>query len=69
MTHTYSIIGASCNGCIKAIQEVLTQIPQVQSAVGTLNPPKITIESTSNLELDKINRILKENGRYQLANE
>jgi copper chaperone CopZ len=69
MTHKYSIIGATCSSCIDAIQNILSEIPEVQSVAGTLNPPKVTLELSSHVELADINKILKTNSKYQLTDE
>lgn len=69
MTHKYTIIGATCNGCLNTIQKILNQIPQIKSVIATLNPPQVILELNSHIELSEINRILKENSKYQLASE
>ena len=69
MIHKYDIIGATCNNCIDSIQKALIKIPEVKSAVGTLNPPEIIIELNSHIKIEELNKVLKQNTKYQLSNE
>lgn len=64
MQYTYSIQGMHCASCIKKIQAALSEDYKVTSI--TLEPPQLSIESTSKPVLATLNKRIAKAGDYHL---
>lgn len=71
MTHTYTISGATCGGCLNTIKTILSKLPEVESLETNLNPPVATIKLNKHVSLDYFNQALVDagKGKYTLSNE
>ena len=67
MTNTYQILGMSCNGCRKHVEEILLKIEGVTNAVVSLEKSEATVEMNSHIPLEVIQEAFKiDGGRYSI---
>ncbi|MDX1328925.1 MAG: heavy metal-associated domain-containing protein, partial [Arenibacter sp.] len=68
MTHTYTIVGMTCNGCRSHVEETLKKVEGVTNASVDLAKAEATIEMKEHIGIEKFQRALeKEGGRYSIA--
>jgi copper chaperone CopZ len=67
MTHTYTINGANCGGCLKTISNKIIELPEVEK-IENIDLNSITIVLKSHLDLAQINQSLART-KYSLSNE
>lgn len=63
----YSVNGMTCEGCVATVQEVLENSKEVENVKVQLEYPQATIESTKQLDLEKLNKMLSEKGKYTIT--
>ncbi|WP_347372597.1 heavy metal translocating P-type ATPase [Aequorivita sp. Q41] len=67
MKHTYHIHGMTCNGCRNHVEETLSKVDGVVTAMVNLEKAEATIEMSSHIPLEKFQKTLdKFNGRYSI---
>ncbi len=64
---TYAIEGISCSGCVKAIEQVLTEIPKLKVVEISQDPAQVTLEMPSGTPLQQLNQALSVAGDYKLS--
>ncbi|MCM4167766.1 Copper-exporting P-type ATPase [Arenibacter antarcticus] len=68
MTHTYKILGMTCNGCRSHVEETLKQVDGVTEASVDLAKAEATIEMKEHIAIEKFKSALeKDGGRYSIA--
>ncbi|MEQ8471272.1 MAG: heavy-metal-associated domain-containing protein [Marinoscillum sp.] len=65
----YGISGMTCDGCIAKVSEILNEIEGVTNAKVQLKYPQATVEMEKPLNLDRVNQLLREKGRYAISSE
>lgn len=63
MKHKYDITGLSCHGCKSHVEQIIGQIDGVQGVDVNLAEEEVIINMTDHIPLDKIKRVLKDDGR------
>lgn len=66
MTTEYQVRGMGCNGCVQAVTQALQQVPGVQQAEVTLDPPLATITSDKMIAIEKLRAAAKDAGGYDI---
>jgi len=69
MTHTYKILGLSCNGCKNNAETALNNLEEVKSAVADLGKKEITIEKTAHISIEKLQMALINAGLHYTIEE
>jgi len=67
---TYQVTGMTCEHCVKAVTEELTELPGVSAVTVTLVPggaSPVTVTSEAPLTADQLADALDEAGGYHLA--
>tara|TARA_R110002051_G_scaffold181460_1_gene250992 strand:- start:75234 stop:75965 length:732 start_codon:yes stop_codon:yes gene_type:complete len=59
MTHTYSISGMTCGGCVASVEEKLSKITEITSVSIDLAKAEGTIEMTSHIPLSQLQKVLQ----------
>lgn len=62
MKHTYKIIGMTCNGCRKHVEEILSKVDGVSSATVNLENKEAVIEMDAHIPIEKFQEALKNDG-------
>ena len=69
MKNTYQISGMSCNGCRGHVEEMLSKVEGVSSAVVNLEKAEAVIEMAHHIPLVTFQEVLKKDGgRYDIYN-
>jgi Cu+-exporting ATPase len=58
MTHTYKILGLSCNGCKSNAETALNNIEEVKSAIANLKKKEVTIEEAAPISIERLQEAL-----------
>ena len=66
MKTEYDVSGMHCSSCVAKIEGVLANVPGVESASVSLNPPRATVESGKALEVSDLNEAVADAGAYRL---
>jgi len=66
MKHQYKIKRLHCAACVAKVQDALRQLPQIESASVTLNPPRADVTMREHVGVQELNRALKRAGDYSL---
>lgn len=69
MTHIFKVTGLTCNGCVKKVQNVLSEINGVESVIVTLEPPEAEIKMHHHINGNTFNSTLEKYGDYKLGEE
>ena len=67
MAKEYTINGMSCQSCVAKVTHALQSVSEIQSVKIQLSYPQATIESVKQLDLSKINSVLKTTGNYTMS--
>ena len=65
MTHTYPIIGMSCNGCRSKVEKALNELEGI-SAIVTLDPPIARITMEKHVGIEDLQHALDTVGKYKI---
>lgn len=68
MQYKLLIDGMKCANCKKHIIEIIEKLPNVSSAVVSLDTNEATIEATS-LDIEELKTKIEESGKYKVYNE
>ncbi len=66
MTHTYKITGMTCSGCQFKVQNLLSQVTGVKTAIVDVKTNEATIEMDKHLSIDLLQDALKDHPKYQI---
>lgn len=66
MTHTYTISGMTCNGCVAKVKYLLSQHPEVKTAEVTLEPQQAIIEMNKHLSIIELQNAIG-NPKYTIS--
>lgn len=55
-----------CDGCVKAVAHALQQIPDVEKAEVTLDPPAAVVTTKNPVAIEKLREAVKEAGGYDI---
>ncbi|TRZ42017.1 heavy metal translocating P-type ATPase [Robertkochia solimangrovi] len=68
MKHQYKVHGMSCNGCRSHVEDVLSQVDQVENAEVDLQTGTATITMSSHIPIEILQKALdKDGGRYSIS--
>ncbi|MDX1326783.1 MAG: heavy metal translocating P-type ATPase [Arenibacter sp.] len=68
MTHTYTIVGMTCNGCRSHVEETLKKVEGVTNASVDLAKAEATIEMKEHIGIEKFQSALEQDGgRYSIT--
>jgi copper chaperone CopZ len=67
MTHTYSISGMTCNGCVAGVKSALLKVPGVQSADVQLEPQQAVIAMDKHISADAFQQAIGANSKYRIS--
>ncbi|MBE7175241.1 MAG: cation transporter [Mucilaginibacter polytrichastri] len=67
MTHTYSITGLTCSGCVAKAKSAFLKLSDVISAEVQLNEPQATIEMQKHIGLPVLQEALRGAGNYTIT--
>src|ERR1043165_7878706 len=67
MTHTYSISGMTCNGCVAKVKSELLKLGNVMSADVQLSPQQTTIEMQAHIPLSTLQDAVHKAGNYTIS--
>ena len=65
-TKTYDVVGMSCDHCVKAVSDEISQLPGVRSVDVDLASGKVTVTSDAALDDSVVAQAVDEAG-YELA--
>lgn len=69
MTHTYTITGMTCQGCVAKVSYLLKQLPQVTNVAIDLNKGEADITMNTHVPTPALQEALKDYPKYQLSEE
>ncbi len=69
MTKEYTITGMTCNGCVGKVKETLEKATGINEVEVQLSYPQTKIEADKELDLEQINKLLQDRGRYIITEE
>ena len=69
MTHTYSITGMTCNGCVAKVKSELLKLGDVLSADVQLQSPQATITMQKHINTNTLQAAVHKAGNYTLQEE
>ncbi len=67
MQHTYSLSGMHCASCVQKIQSALANVPGVQLAQVTLDPPQAVVTMERHIPVERLDAAVRQAGNYQLS--
>jgi len=68
MTHTYKIMGMTCNGCRSHVEKALNEVEGVSKASVDLEKAEAVIEMDKHIEIEKFQEALKDaGGNYNIS--
>jgi len=67
MSHTYKILGMTCNGCRSHVEKTLNEVEGVDKASVDLEKSEAVIEMDKHIEIEKFQKAMKDSGgNYQI---
>lgn len=69
MTHTYTITGMTCNGCVAKVKSELLKLGEVTAAEVQLAGPQATITMQKHVPLNVLQNALYKAGRYTISED
>jgi copper chaperone CopZ len=66
MTHTYSLSGLTCSGCVAKVKKELLRNPDITSVEVTLDPQVANISMSRHIGLDRLQQMLEGAGNYRI---
>ena len=69
MTKEYTITGMTCNGCVGKVKEILEKVSGINEVEVQLSYPQAKIEANKELDLEQINKLLQDKGRYVITED
>jgi len=69
MTHTYTLSGMTCNGCVAKVKSELLKHPDVLSADLTLEPQQAVIQMSRHVQTAELQKIVSSTGHYTLSEQ
>ncbi|MEM9389171.1 MAG: MauE/DoxX family redox-associated membrane protein [Bacteroidota bacterium] len=69
MTKEYTITGMTCNGCVAKVKETLEKVSGINDVEVQLSYPYAKIEADKELDLEQINKLLQDKGRYVITED
>jgi len=66
MTHTYSLSGLTCSGCVAKVKKEFLRNPEITSVEVTLDPQTATISMSRHIGLDRLQQTLEGAGNYRI---
>lgn len=69
MTHTYTISGMTCGGCVAKVRSELLKLGDVTSAKVQLNSPQATIEMQKHISTTTLQDVISKAGNYTIAED
>ncbi len=67
MTHTYSITGMTCNGCVAKVKSELLKLPDITAAEVQLHSPQATVTMQRHIMPDVLQQAVSKAGNYTLT--
>lgn len=66
ITKEYEIIGMTCQGCVAKVQDTISSMQGVESALVQFDYPQVKIESETPVDLGQLNTLLQKQGKYSI---
>jgi len=67
MISTYTVTGMTCEHCVRAVTEEVSQVPGVEQAVVDLGQKSLSVTSQQPIDLSLIEAAVDEAGDYQVS--
>ena len=67
MTHTYTLSGLTCNGCVAKVKSQLLRHPDILSAEVSLEPQQAVIQMTKHIATAELQKTVSSVGPYALT--
>ncbi len=67
MEEIYNIKGMHCGSCVAKVKEIIANDEAVDEVNVTLDPPKAIVSTHKHIELNRLNKLLKDIGTYELS--
>src|SRR5690606_9250049 len=69
MTHTYTISGMTCEGCVAKVNHLLKQLPEVTNVSINLEKGEAEIEMSKHIATPALQEALKDYPKYKLTEQ
>lgn len=69
MTHTYTISGMTCSGCVARVKKELLQLDNITAAEVQLATPQATITMKQHITTDELQKAVSKAGHYTIKEE
>ena len=69
MIHEYYITGMSCQGCVSHVKKHLQSLEEIQDVDIDLEAQKATIEMSSHISVDQLQRAIGQESHYRISQE
>ena len=69
MTHTYTLEGMTCNGCVAKVKNELLKHPDILSAEVSLNPQQAVISMSRHVGVAELQKAVDHAGHYTLRED
>ena len=66
MVHPYKLSGLTCDGCVKTVKNILSQIAGIESVTINENRDEATITMTQHVSTEMLKAALKDHPKYQI---